>query len=104
MKTLKRLLFYISLAFGAILIASLTSVFLFKDRIIQQFITEANKSLSTPVKIGKIDISPWDDFPNMAIVFHDVYVEDSHPGNYPLLTAKKVSFFLNPIEVWKGQL
>lgn len=103
LKTLKRLLFYLSLALGAVIIASLTSVFLFKDRIIQQFIAEANKSLSTPVKIGKIDISPWDDFPNMAIVFHNVYVEDSHQGNYPLLTAERVSFFLNPIEVWQGQ-
>lgn len=39
----------------------------------------------------------------MAIVFHNVYVEDSHQGNYPLLTAERVSFFLNPIEVWQGQ-
>ena len=85
-----------------VIIASIASAFLFKDRIIQQFITEANKSLSTPVKIGKIDISPWEDFPNMAIVFRDVYVEDSYPGNYPLLTAEKISFFLNPIEAWKG--
>jgi len=103
LKTLKRLLFYFLLALGAVIIASITSAFLFKDRIIQQFITEANKSLSTPVKIGKIDISPWADFPNLAIVFQDVYVEDSHRGNYPLLTAKTVSFFLNPIEVWQGQ-
>ncbi|MEQ8426101.1 MAG: AsmA-like C-terminal region-containing protein [Cyclobacteriaceae bacterium] len=103
MKTLKRLLFYLSLALAVILIASLTSVFLFKDRIINQFIAEANKSLSTPVKIGKIEVSPWSDFPNLAIVFYDVYVEDSHPGNYPLLTANNISFFLNPIEVWQGK-
>lgn len=103
MKTLKRVLFYLSLVLGVVIIGSLTSAFLFKDRIINQFITEANKSLSTPIKIGKIDISPWDDFPNLAIVFHDVYVEDSHRGNYPLLTAKQVSFFLNPIEVWQGK-
>lgn len=103
MKTLKRVLFYLSLALGVVIIVSLTSVFLFKDRIINQFISEANKSLSTPIKIGKIDISAWDGFPNLAIVFHDVYVEDSHRGNYPLLTAKQVSFFLNPIEVWQGK-
>lgn len=103
MKTLKRLFFYVSLALGAVVIASIASAFLFKDRIIRQFIAEANKGLGTPVKIGKIDISPWQDFPNLAIVFHDVYVEDSHPGTYPLLTAKNVSFFLNPVEVWRGQ-
>jgi len=78
------------------------SVFLFKDRIIQQFVNEANKSLNTPVKIGKIDISMFTDFPNLAIEFNDVYIEDSHPGNYPLLTAERISFNLNPIEVWKG--
>jgi len=103
LKKLKRLFFYLSLAIGVVLIASVISVFMFKDRIIQQFITKANKSLSTPVKIGKIEISPWDDFPNLSIVFHDVYVEDSHSGTYPLLTAKRVSFFLNPIEVWQGK-
>ena len=78
------------------------SVFLFKDRIIDEFIKEANKSLSTPIKIGKIEISAWNDLPNLAIVFHDVYVEDSHPGEYPLLTAKTISFYLNPIEAWNG--
>lgn len=101
-KIFKRSLFYLSLLLGVILIASVTSVFLFKDRIIDQFVNEANKSLGTPVKIGKIDVSAWRDFPNLAIIFSDVYVEDSHPGNYPLLTAKTISFYLNPIEVWQG--
>ncbi len=86
----------------AITVALILSLFLFKDRIIQQFIREANKSLNTPVKIGKIEISAWENFPNLAIVFTDVYVEDSHPGNYPLLTAQKLSFELNPIQAWRG--
>ncbi len=103
LKRLKRLFFYFSLAIGAILIALLISVYVFQDRIIQQFITEANKNLNTPVKIGKIDISLWGDFPNLAINFNDVYIEDSQRGNYPLLTAAKVSFYLNPIEVWQGR-
>lgn len=85
-----------------LLSAAFVSVFLFKDRILQQFIREANKSLNTPVKIGKIDLSVWQDFPNLAIVFTDVYVEDSHSRSYPLLTAKKVSFSLHALEAWKG--
>src|SRR5882672_7158964 len=84
------------------MIATTTSVFLFKDRIIQEFVREANKSLNTPVRIGKIDISAWSDFPNLGIEFTDVYVEDSHPGEYPLLTAKSISFYLNPVEAWNG--
>lgn len=103
LKRLKRLFFFFSLAIGVILIASLISFFLFKDRIIQQFITEVNKNLNTPVKIGQIDISLWADFPNLAININDVYIEDSQRGNYPLLTAEKISFYLNPIEVWQGK-
>jgi len=102
LKHLKKVFFYLFLALLVIVSVLMISAFLFKDRIIKQFINEANKSLNTPVKIGKIDISVFKDFPNLAIVFTDVYIEDSHPGNYPLLTAEQISFNLNPIEVWKG--
>lgn len=84
------------------IIGGISSVFLFKDRIIQEFVNEANKSLNTPVKIGKIEISAWRNFPHLSILFTDVYVEDSHPDEYPLLTAKKISFSMNALEAWKG--
>jgi len=102
LKQLKKVFFYLGLTVLVIIAGLMLSAFLFKDRIIQQFVSEANKSLNTPVKIGKIDISTFSDFPNLAIVFTDVYVEDSHPGDYPLLTAERISFNLNPIEVWNG--
>lgn len=102
MKTFRKLLFYISIVLAVIISGLAISVFLFKDRIIKQFVNEANKRLNTPVKIGKIDISMLSDFPNLAIVFTDVYIEDSHPGTYPLLTADRIAFNLNPIEVWRG--
>jgi hypothetical protein len=85
-----------------LLVALVASVFLFKDRIINQFIREANKQLNTPVKIGKIDVSVFQQFPLMSIVLTDVHVEDSHAGQYPLLTAGKISFQMNPVEVWQG--
>ena len=102
MKHLKKVFFYLLLTVIVVVTGLMISVFLFKDRIIQQFVSEANKSLNTPVKIGKIDVSVFADFPNLAIVFTDVYIEDSHPGNYPLLTAERISFSLNALEVWKG--
>lgn len=103
LKTFKKVVLYSLLTLIVVVVGLLASVFLFKDRIIQQFIAEANKSLGTPVKIGKIEISAFQDFPNFAIVLYDVYVEDSHPGDNALLTAKKISFVLNPIEVWRGR-
>jgi len=103
LKTFRKALLYTLLTVSVMVVALTASVFIFKDRIIQQFIREANKSLNTPIKIGKIEVSAWQDFPNLSIVFTDVYIEDSHTGTYPLLTAQSISFSLNTYEVWQGQ-
>lgn len=102
MKILRRVLFYLALTAGVVVVALSVSVYLYKDRIIQQFIREANKQLNTPVTIKRMDVSMFEHFPRVSIVFHDVYVEDSHEGKYPLLTAKKIALQLNPLQVWKG--
>ena len=102
LKTLRKIIVYASIALAALLLTASLLLWIFKDHIIQQFIREANKNLNTPVKIGKVDISMWRDFPNLSIVFDEVYVEDSQPGNYPLLTAEHISFSLSPIDVWGG--
>jgi hypothetical protein len=102
LKTLRKIFFYVVVALATIVIALIASVFLFKDKILNQFVTEANKHLNTPVKIGKMDVSVFEKFPQLSIVLNDVYIEDSHAGIYPLLTAKTVSFQLNPFEVWNG--
>lgn len=103
MKILKKVLLYVAVTLAVLLVSLVVSAFLFKDRIVNQFILRANEQLSTPVKIGKIDVSVFQRFPHISIVFHDVYVEDSHQGKYPLLTAKEISFHLHPIEVYRGQ-
>jgi hypothetical protein len=102
LKRLKKILIYLLVVLAVLLTGTMVSVFLFKDQIINRFVNEANKHLNTPVKIGKIDVSVFDDFPNLAIVFTDVYVEDSHPGIYPLLTAERLAFTLNPVQLWNG--
>ena len=102
MKIFRKILFYTLLAFAALFLGLTVSVFLFKEKIISQFISEANKNLNTPVKIGKMDISMFPSFPQLSIVLKDVYIEDSHDGQYPLLTASEISFQLSPIQVWQG--
>ena len=102
MKTFRKILFYLLLVIGVLIVSLAISVFLFKDKIINQFVRQANERLNTPVQIGKINVSLFEKFPQLSIVFNDVYVEDSHPGQYPLLTAKSVSFQISPVEAWKG--
>ncbi|MDZ4715494.1 MAG: AsmA-like C-terminal region-containing protein [Cytophagales bacterium] len=103
MKILKKALLYFFSAILVVLISATVSLFLFKDRIINEFIREANKNIGTPIKIGKIEVRVFEEFPLLAIVCTDVYIEDSQPGEYPLLTAKSISFLLNPLEVWRGE-
>ncbi|MFM8740017.1 MAG: AsmA family protein [Cytophagales bacterium] len=103
MKKFAKVSLYLGLLLAVLLIAAVVSIFLFKDRIVQEFVKEANKNLNTPVKIGKIEISAWGDFPNLSIVFTDIYVEDSHPEDYPLLAARRISFLMNPLDVWRGK-
>ena len=103
MKAVKKILFYLFLSITVLILAFTGSVLLFKDRILQEFIDEANKSLGTPVDIGQIEISAWDDFPNLEITFKDVYVEDSHKQIYPLFKAKMVSFSLNAMDAMSGK-
>lgn len=88
---------------GVLLVSFVLSVYLFREKILNEFIREANKNLNTPVKVGKMEVSVFEQFPQISIVLTKVYVEDSHPGEYPLLTAGTISFQLNPIELWKGQ-
>lgn len=101
LKLLRRVLFYLTLTASVVIIGLAVSVFLYKDRILQQFIREANKQLNTPITIKRMDVSLFEDFPHLSIECHDVYVEDSHQGQYPLLTARKVSFQLNPLQVFR---
>lgn len=103
MKTARKIFLYLLLGLATIFLALVISVFLFKDKILNQFVIEVNKHLNTKVDVKKMDVTLFEDFPNISIVLTDVYVEDSHPGNYPLLTAQSISFQLNPFEVWQGQ-
>jgi hypothetical protein len=101
---IRKIFLYFLLACGVVVGILAGMVILYKNRLINQFIREANQNLNTKVKIGKTDISWFERFPNLSIVLTDVYVEDSHEGIYPLLTADKISFQLNIISALRGNM
>lgn len=102
LRILKKILLYTGLALLVIVVSLAVSAFLFKDKIIRNFIEAVNQDLNTKVRVGKFDVSVFQKFPQLSIVLTDVYVEDSHEGQYPLLTADRISFQLNPLEVYRG--
>ena len=102
LRIFKKIVLYLVITVVVLTISLVVSAFLFKDSIIKNFIEAANQNLNTPVKIGKLDVSVFEKFPQLSIVLTDVTVEDSHEGVYPLLTAAQISFQLNPLEVYSG--
>lgn len=102
LRIFKKIVLYFLITVVVITVSLVVSAFLFKDSIIKNFIEAANQNLNTPVKIGKLDVSVFEKFPQLSIVLTDVTVEDSHEGQYPLVTAARISFQLNPLEVYRG--
>jgi hypothetical protein len=70
-----------------------TLVSLNKDEIIDYFVNQANKQISTPIEVGKIDISLFNHFPNISIDLQDVTIKESYKGNKGVLgKAENISF------------
>ena len=103
LKRLRKILLYSGAVILAIVLVAMVTAYFLRDKIINRFVEEANQHLATPVKIGHMDVSMLADFPEMSIVFKDVYVEDSHPGEFPLFKAKEVSFAFNAYDAWQGK-
>lgn len=102
MKVFRKVLLYTAVALFTGTVALILSAFLFSDQLINEFIRQANTRLNTRITIGKTRVNVLSYFPSIALEFNNVYVEDTHDGQYPLLTANRVAFTLNPLKVIRG--
>jgi len=100
---LKRFLTFFVLGFLLLAAALFGATWLLRDRIINQFINQANTHLDTPVQVGEVELSLLRDFPKLSISLRNVYVEDSHPEKFPLFTAKRVAFSFDITDAWNGK-
>jgi len=88
-KILLGVLVFMLIAMGIIF----TLVSLNKDEIIDYFVNQANKQISTPIEVGKIDISLFNHFPNISIDLQNVTIKESYKGNKEVLgKAENISF------------
>src|SRR5688572_563970 len=68
-------------------------VYAYQDKIIQLFVAEANRHLKTKVEVGKIELSLWDKFPQVAISLENVKISGSLPEETNPLAAGKRLYF-----------
>ena len=103
-RVLKKIVVYTLLMILAVVGASVIATFLYKDRLIDHFIREANKNLNTPIQVDKIMVSPLSNFPQVSLVFKGVVMEESFDkSTYPLLEAARIDFTFNPFNLWEGK-
>lgn len=95
-KKLKKILIIASASVVSLLIVIAVLSYVYQDKIIRMVVSELNEKLSTPVKVEKISFSIWSKFPDVAIRFQNIEVQESiTPQEKPLLKAKDVFLTFN---------
>ncbi len=90
---IKRVLFISFITVATLLLAGIISTYLYQEKIIQHLVREANKNINTPIHVGEIEISIWEEFPMIAVSFKDVLVEESYKINPGILGKARYVFF-----------
>lgn len=74
-----------------------------QDQLIDNILSEINKSIQTPVEVGKIDINWWTDFPHISLRFQDVFIEESlERSSLPLAKLEELALSFNTLDFLKG--
>ena len=103
--TLIKKILFCTLAAGIFLMVSgIALVYLYQDKIIQLFVEEANQHLKTEVKVGKISLSLFDKFPQLAIKFDQIRISGANPADKrPMAVAKKLYGTFDLRDLWSGR-
>ena len=99
-KIIKRTLTGIVLVFILTISAGVIFSIIYKDKIIAYFLRETNKHITTPIDVGKIDVSVFSHFPNISINLQNVTIKESSNDHRGVLgKAKMISLLFNPLDL-----
>ncbi|HYG40822.1 MAG TPA: AsmA-like C-terminal region-containing protein [Cytophagales bacterium] len=102
-RKLRKVLVITAITIGALLITAGILSYVYQDKIISLVVAELNKKLSTPVSVEKISFSFWSKFPDVALRFQNIEVQESIiPAEKPLLKAKDVYLTFNLFSFFGG--
>ncbi|NJN27613.1 MAG: hypothetical protein HC819_17400 [Cyclobacteriaceae bacterium] len=94
----KKILLWVVLAFVGLVAAGILFSYIYKDDIIGYFVNETNKHITTPIDVGKIEVSFLSNFPSVSINLHNVTIKESTGEHLGVLgKAKIISISFNPI-------
>ncbi|MFD1186608.1 AsmA-like C-terminal region-containing protein [Pontibacter rugosus] len=83
---------------------ALALVYAYQDKIIELFVTEANKHIKTKVDVGQISLSLFEKFPQVAVTLDEVNVHEGLPDSEESLArANKLYFTFSIWDVLRGE-
>ena len=99
-KLVKRVLVSIVLIIFLIISSGVIFSIIYKDKIIGYFINQTNKHITTPIDVGKIEVSIFNHFPNLSVNLYQVTIKENVSNHQGILgQAKKISVSFNPIDL-----
>ncbi|MCX2745894.1 DUF3971 domain-containing protein [Mangrovivirga sp. M17] len=102
--TLKKIFFwFISLIAGLILILIII-IQVFKDDIINEFVSTVNQRLEVPVNTDEIDVTLFGDFPNISISLSNVFCEGKPNYSQNLIRADRILVNIGLFEIFSGEV
>ncbi|MDX2195895.1 MAG: AsmA-like C-terminal region-containing protein [Cytophagales bacterium] len=93
---MKKILKYIAIFFALLLLLLGTALYLLyenRNKIVQIFINEANKSLNAKVLADSITLEFIDTYPDFAITFHDFVIYESIPLSQKIFARGRKAYF-----------
>ncbi len=77
--------------------------YIYSDELVDRFLSEANKRISTPVQTSAIDVSWWEKFPQISLALRDVVIDGSLPGPTDTLgVAEKIYCTFDVLDILMG--
>ena len=98
--TIKKVLVGITLILLFAVGSGIAFTIIYKNQIIEFFLNEANKNITTPIDVEKIDISLLNEFPHISVTLQNVIIKESenkHNGN--LGKAKLINISFNLLDI-----
>ena len=103
-RVLRKIFLYTVLGLFLLLLAGGAVVLNNQDRIIAFFVQQANQRLKTEVRIGKISLSLFEKFPQLAIKLDRVRIAGTRKEDArPMATAEKLYGTLDLRDLWSGR-
>lgn len=104
MKKLRKILIAVLIAF-VILFGSVSAyLYLNQDKVVKQLIVAINEQLTVPVEVGEISINWYTDFPNIAVVFNNITIQEAiDNSSFPLAKLETLALSFNLIALIQGE-